>query len=100
MTDSLRDRIAAVLQSTDRRMALEDEMPIGLYYASLADAVIEALGQEWRADFGYDGYARCDTREEAKEQVDDFNAALGDDVRDGEQAMVMYRYVTEWEPSD
>ena len=70
----------------------------------LADAVIEALPVikalpqqvEWRADFGYDGYAKCETRDEARARVDEFNAALGDDIRDGEQAMVMYRYVTEW----
>jgi hypothetical protein len=65
-----------------------------------ADAVIRELKQEWRADFGYDGYAKCETHDEAKEQVDDFNEALGDDIRDGEQAMVMHRYVTEWEIHD
>lgn len=43
MTD-LRDKIAAVLQSTDRRLALEDEMPAELYYQAVAEAVIEALG--------------------------------------------------------
>ena len=42
MTD-LRDKIAAVLQSADRRLALEDEMPAQLYYRAVADAVIVAL---------------------------------------------------------
>ena len=43
MTNTLRSRIAAALQYADRRMALEDEMPVGAYYASLADAVIREL---------------------------------------------------------
>ena len=64
--------------------------------AHLADSVIRELKQEWRADFGYDGYAKCETRDEAKAQVDEFNEALGDDIRDGEQAIVMHRYVTDW----
>lgn len=62
----------------------------------IADAVIRELKQQWRADFGYDGYTNCETRDEAQAQVDSFNAALGDDIRDGEQAMVMHRYTTEW----
>ena len=68
----------------------------------LADAVIRelGLGQEWRADFGYDGYVKCGTREQAKAQVDGFNAAMGDDIRDGEQAMVMRRYVTDWKADE
>ena len=66
----------------------------------VADAVIAELTQEWRADFGYDGYAKCETRDEATTQVDEFNEALGDDIRDGEQAMVMHRYVTDWKADD
>ena len=51
---NLRDRIAAALQSADRRLALEDEMPIGLYYAHLADAVIRELGlQQEDGECGY-----------------------------------------------
>ena len=114
MTDNLRDRISVTQQahifcitecSCGHRFPWEKstewrERAEWAWARHVADAVIAELGQEWRADCGYDGYARCDTREEAKEQVDDFNAALGDDVRDGEQAMVMHRYVTEWEADD
>ena len=82
MTD-LRTRIITALLS-------EDDV------ALMADAVIRELKQQWRADFGYDGYSNCTSREEAQELVSDFNEHLGDDVRDGEQAMVLHRYVTEW----
>ena len=44
-TDSLRDRIAAACQAADQRLAVKDEMPIGVYYAALADAVIAELGE-------------------------------------------------------
>ena len=90
MTDTLRDRIAAVICDMDALHAKQWSLEV-------ADAVIAELRQEWRADFGYDGYANCDTREEAAQHVADFNEALGDDIRDGEQAVVMYRHVTEWE---
>jgi len=103
----LRTRIAAVLyqrfataigfadadwEHTEHETWLED-----------ADAVIDELKKlciEWRADFGYDGYAKCTSRDEAKAQVDEFNAALGDDIRDGENAIIMRRYVTEWKADD
>ena len=66
-------------------------------FTELADAVIRELKQQWRADYGYDGYQKCGTREEAVQRVQEFNASLGDDWQDGEQAMVMTRHVTEWE---
>lgn len=109
VTDNLRTRIAqAIYDNVDdymRRVLVRPSLPgaaevDGDYKPTcyvLADAVIRELTEQWRADFGYDGYAECETRDEAKAQVADFNAALGDDVRDGEQAMVMHRYVTEWE---
>ena len=83
MTDDLRTRIIAALLS-------EDDV------ALMADVLIRELKQQWRADYGYDGYQKCETRDEAAERVADFNAALGDDWQDGEQAMVLHRYVTEW----
>lgn len=92
MTDTLRDRIAAAIDEERNRWAGGDAPA-----ETLADAVIAELRQEWRADFGYDGYANYATREEAAQHVADFNEALGDDIRDGEQAVVMYRHVTEWE---
>ena len=63
-----------------------------------ADIVIRELGlqQQWRADLGYDGYASCADRAEAAELVDDFNAALGDNAQDGDRAVILHRYVTEW----
>ena len=88
MPDNLRDRIANTLYQE-----LSIELPAAIRGA---DAVIRELKQEWRADFGYDGYEKCETRDHAQDSVDDFNAALGDDIRDGEQAVVMHRYVTEW----
>lgn len=110
MNDSLRDRIAAVLKEARIvsfwREGIDEAD--GQPYRSLvirsddeaaeyaADAVIAELKQQWRADLGYDGYSDCDTREEAAEMVDDFNAAFGEDWRDGEQAVVLHRYVTEW----
>lgn len=67
-----------------------------------ADLVIRELGlqQQWRAGFGYDGYAICADRAEAAELVDDFNALLGDNAPDGEQAMILHRYTTDWEAAD
>ena len=65
-----------------------------------ADPLSAQRRVEWRAVFGYDGYAKCETHDEAKKQVDEFNAAPGRDIRDGEQAMVTYRYVTDWIASD
>ena len=111
MSDNLRTRIAKALYGQIRQPVPPfDDQPDEVQAAWLEDAdaviaelpVIKALPQrvEWRADFGYDGYAKCETRDEAQEQVDDFNEALGDDIRDGEQAMVMYRYVTEWIATD
>lgn len=56
------------------------------------------LGQEWRADYGYDGYDNYKTRDEAARNVADFNATNEPDGgwKDGEQAVLMHRYVTEW----
>lgn len=88
VTDSLRTRIAAAIESI--RIQRDGDA------ARMADAVIRELQQQWRADFGYDGYSNCTSREEAQGLVSDFNEHLGDDVRDGEQAMVLHRYVTEW----
>jgi hypothetical protein len=111
MSDSLRDRIAAVQSAHDQKLAWGckcgweyDPLIDDSHFDHVADAVIEALPVikalpqqvEWRADFGYDGYAKCETRDEARARVDEFNAALGDDIRDGEQAMVIHRYVSEW----
>ena len=111
MSDKLRTRIAKALYGriTAPVQPFDDQhADVKSLWLADADAVIEALPVikalpqrvEWRADFGYDGYAKCETRDEAQEQVDDFNEALGDDIRDGEQAMVMYRYVTEWIATD
>ena len=93
VTDDLRTRIAAVL-------AEAQETHNGISDLALADAVIRELKQQWRADYGYDGYQKCGTREEAVQRVQEFNASLGDDWQDGEQAMVMTRHVTEWETTD
>lgn len=67
-----------------------------------ADLVIRELGlqQQWRADFGYDGYASCADRAEAAELVDDFNALLGDNAQDGDRAVILHRYTTDWEAAD
>lgn len=103
---NLRDRISDVASEhrfADHRIAFGDKCVCGWtsqevpHSDHLADAVIAELGQQWRADFGYDGYTNCATRDEATKMVDDYNARLGDDVQDGDQAMVMHRYVTEWE---
>lgn len=107
----IRDRIAAVLGSHDaydyagglecRCGSFRDGCggtATGGWYRHLADTVIEALGlrQEWRADLGYDGYSNCDDVDEATELVNDWNHALGADIRDGEQAIALHRYVTDW----
>ena len=39
----LRTRIAAIMQQADRQLALENEMPISVYYNTMADAVIAEL---------------------------------------------------------
>jgi len=102
--DDHRTRINAVLSKHYPQTGYQDELTdwcqCGMPRDHVADAVIAELGQEWRADFGYDGYAECDTRDEAKAQVDEFNAALGDDIRDGENAIIMRRWVTDWETTN
>lgn len=122
-----RDRIAAVLAehfpikvlpvkgvglnsvcNCGAAVAVSDLQRISDSYAPhRADALIAAgtrmpseLTQEWRADYGYDGHDEYDTREEAARNVEDFNAGLPGDWTDGDQAMVMTRWVTKWETDD
>ena len=99
MCDNLRDRIANVLQSADRRLALVDEMPIGLYYASVADAVIRELKQEWLVDMGYGGLEPFDTREEAINRMAEINEDWGDDPPEA-GVLLMSRYVTDWKADE
>lgn len=112
MTDDLRDRIINAIWD-DLIVQRDSDIPFApsvsrsdsyidgeVDIESVADAVIRELRQEWRADYGYDGYSNCTSREEAQEHVDDFNEHLGDDWQDGEQAMILHRYTTDWEAAD
>lgn len=116
MSDTLHDRIARALYNECLNQDAYVETACGKYvpdptdpndwitvdgrlsFAELADAVIceLSLREQWRADLGYDGYSNCQTQSEAVELVDDFNTGLVGEVQDGEQAVVMRRYATEW----